>query len=60
MRLAALAVLVVAVGLAGAWASRRFLGGPDGEIQVTGTIEGRSALGHVYVNATAVKSLEPR
>lgn len=39
MRLAALAVLVVAVGLAGAWASRRFLGGPDGEIQVTGTIE---------------------
>ncbi len=38
-RFLAIAVLVVALGLAAAWASRRFGAGDDGGIQVTGTIE---------------------
>jgi HlyD family secretion protein len=39
LRLLAVAVVVVVLGLAGAWASRRLVGGGDAEIQVTGTIE---------------------
>src|SRR3989442_1486894 len=41
LRLFAVAVLVIALGLAAAYAARRFGSGEGGTVQVTGTIEAR-------------------